>query len=250
MPAHTKRIDRVKLLIYLLTAGCAVVLYSNFSSPLITPDAAGRLPFLSNLFGDLPGDLPEYSIRFFLSFFLLGIIPLCVTLVFRERVISLGFQRPQSFFRPRLFFFIAGAAVLGGYAGSLFPEFAAFYPYSSTLVDLSRDHGMSVFILHGAIYFLCYYLPWEFFFPFVKELFPRYELSDQVTPAMLAVASFQIIPSAMLHFGHPVSESLGAVLFGLCAGWFTLKTRSVWPALVFHAVMGISLDFFLFIKAG
>jgi len=254
MPANRNSIGRVKLLIYLLAAGIGVVLYSHFSNPLITAGAAG-MPTLFGTLVKLPGDLPQYTNRFFLSFLLLGVVPFFVTLVFREKPALLGFRRPRSFFRPPLFFFIAGAAVLGGYAGSRSAEFASFYPYSSTMVELAAEQGLAVFFLHGALYFLFYYVPWEFFFrgflifPFVRELVPGFEDSKRVTPRMLAIASFQVIPSALLHFGHPVSESLGAVVFGLAAAWFALKTRSIWPALVFHGVMGISLDFFLFLKA-
>jgi membrane protease YdiL (CAAX protease family) len=245
-----KRVRNYKLTILLLVAACVVVIYSHFTARLASPS-----PIFGTLFEGLPGDLPSYSSRFLLSLLLLGLIPLATVLLLGESVKGLGFRFPASPFRPRLFFLLAGAAVLAGYASSTLPEISGFYPYSKTMVTIFRDEGIKVLFLHGALYFLFYYVPWEFFFrgflilPFLKAVQPDRDISSPISPVLLAVASFQIIPSALLHFGHPVSESLGAVVFGFCAGWFVVKTRSIWPGLVFHAAAGISIDIFLFLKA-
>ena len=81
-------------------------------------------------------------------------------------------------------------------------------------------------------------------FPFLGEQ------SNSVSGKALLIASFQVIPSSLLHFGHPGSETIGAVFLGFIAGWITVKTRSIIPALLFHAASGIALDLAIVLGQG
>jgi membrane protease YdiL (CAAX protease family) len=66
--------------------------------------------------------------------------------------------------------------------------------------------------------------------------------------ALLAVACLQALPSTLLHFGHPWSETLAALPFGLAAGWLALATGSILPGLALHAAAGLFLDLFILLR--
>ena len=66
---------------YIALASFSCLLYSAFTPPLLSSEAASRLP----LVGSLPGDLPGYWTRFILSFLLLGLAPALMALAFREK---------------------------------------------------------------------------------------------------------------------------------------------------------------------
>jgi membrane protease YdiL (CAAX protease family) len=67
-------------------------------------------------------------------------------------------------------------------------------------------------------------------------------------PSLLAVACLQALPSTLLHFGHPWSETLAALPFGLAAGWLALATGSILPGLALHAAAGLFLDLFILLR--
>ena len=67
-------------------------------------------------------------------------------------------------------------------------------------------------------------------------------------PSLLAVACLQALPSTLLHFGHPWSETLAALPFGLAAGWLALATGSILPGLTLHAAAGLFLDLFILLR--
>lgn len=112
--------------------------------------------------------------------------------------------------------------------------------------------------MHLLAYVVLYYLPWEFLFRGVLAVLPvgvfrqfakENGTSSVPVEALLLIASIQIIPSAILHVGHPVTETLGAVVFGVIAAFFAVKTGSVVPGLILHAAVGLSLDTVVIIRA-
>jgi membrane protease YdiL (CAAX protease family) len=52
----------------------------------------------------------------------------------------------------------------------------------------------------------------------------------------------------LLHVGHPLSETLGAIPFGLALGVLALRTRSILPGLLLHAAIGLATDTTLVMK--
>ena len=140
------------------------------------------------------------------------------------------------------------ASVAIGFVGSRSKSLASFYPYAESLAQLVTRWGWWVFAAHALGYLVLFYLPWEFLLrgllilPFVEEA----EIgTKRPSGAALGIACLQAIPSSLLHFGHPLTESLLAVPFGAFLGWLVLRTGSVLPGLLLHAASGIALDFFI-----
>ena len=226
-------------------AGPALIAYTYLTPPLIDPGLAVRMPWI----GRLPGDLPAYALRFACSFLLLGLLPLIFALALGERPGDLGLRRPRRL-RPRWAYPLLALAILAGvYIGAYSPALFSYYPYSRTL---ALAWGGGGFALHVLLYTALYYLPWELLFRGIL-LFPLVRLADRplaedglgaVTGIPLLIIILQAIISALLHFGHPFSETLIAFPFGLLLGWLALRTGSLWPGLALHALAGIGQDLF------
>jgi hypothetical protein len=137
--------------------------------------------------------------------------------------------------------------------GAYDPGLYSYYPYSHYIRMRAASGAFGFYLLHALAYALLYYLPWELFFrgvlilPFVGHFEPDPHRWLR-RPYLFALASFQIIPSAMLHIGHPLGESMGAVAFGLLAAYFVLKTRSIVLPLVLHIAAGLVLDLAIILR--
>ena len=231
----------------LAVAGAGLVAYTYLTPPLGAPRLAASLPGI----GTLPGDLPVYAWRFLLSFLVLGALPLAAALALGERPAGLGLRWPRALSRRWVFPLLLAVVVLGSLAGAYNAPIFGYYPYSRTLTE-SRPGGAAGFLLHAVLYIALYYLPWELLFRGIL-VFPLLRLVDGrgeagFQPALLAVACLQALPSTLLHFGHPWSETLAALPFGLAAGWLALATGSILPGLALHAAAGLFLDLFILLR--
>lgn len=258
---HLFRSPWLKSTAYLGLASFSCVLFTAFSPPILTAEAASSLP----LIGSLPGDLPGYWMRFALSFILLGLAPAALAALFREKPASLGINFKTAILRSPIFWLCVPVALLVGAIGALSPDLGSYYPYSRDLIERTRVSGFAPLLGHYAAYFFLYYVPWEFFFrgfllfPFAlaaKEARGRCtpEGGDEAAgPSMNgivipALVLFQTLPSAMLHVGHPLSELAGAVVAGIGFGILAWKTRSIIPGLILHTAIGFGTDGFIVLK--
>ena len=237
-------------------AAAALSLYAYF-----LPDAPGGEAVLHARWISSPafaesGDVIPYLLRFCSSFLFLGLFPLiaCAVLLPRTQGRSLpamiGLCRPvYGLFSWKPFLPLLLTCIIVGALGSGDAALASYYPYSKTLTVDSAS--IPLFALHALSYVLLFYIPWELLFRgiFILPLL-NYLLEDpgKIDSRALTLASLQMIPSALLHFGHPISESLGAVVFGAVAGFTVLHYRSIWPAVILHASSGLALDLTLTLK--
>ncbi|MBN1686914.1 MAG: CPBP family intramembrane metalloprotease [Spirochaetales bacterium] len=193
-----------------------------------------------------------YVQRFALAFLLLGALPGLAARISGYRLRDLGVRKPRLRFAPA---WLAAALVAGGIvglAGASSPALAEYYPYDSGLAERVAQYGAWPFLAHLGAYFFFYYLPWELLFRGVLIFSLLDESIDNATTdgKTLFIASIQVIPSALLHIGHPAAESVGAVFLGFAAAWVTVKTKSIAPVLLFHAAAGIFLDLAIVLRAG
>jgi membrane protease YdiL (CAAX protease family) len=231
-------------------AGLGMVGYIYLKPPLFPPDSIRRLPWI----GNLPGDLPAYALRFLCSFLLFGLLPLIVALALGERPAGLGLRLPRPLRLRWLYPLLSGLILVGVFIGAYNPALSVFYPFSRTL---TLAWGGGGFVVHVLLYVMLYYLPWELLFrgillfPFVRLVdrrFPERALSGaSVIPLLIAV--LQAIPATLLHFGHPLPETLIALPFGILLGWLALRTGSLLPGLALHVLAGIGQDLFNTLRA-
>jgi membrane protease YdiL (CAAX protease family) len=225
-------------------AGVGLVGYASVTPPAAGPEVFAWLKPLATM----TGDFPQYAWRFCASFLLLGLLPLAGALAVGEKPRDLGLSWPRSVTTWWVWALVAVVSLGIAVAGAYTPVTAAYYPYSKSLLQRIAERGFGVFGLHAALYLLLYYLPWELLFRGIL-VFPVLRLAGNAEPsALICLASLQSVPSALLHFGHPPVESLGAVAFGVAAGYMTYRSRSILPALFIHAGVGIVQDLLLALR--
>jgi len=209
---------------------------------------AGIIPGLS-YFQNIHGDLPVYISRFILSFLLFAIIPLGYMKLSGNNLSFLGLNRVKhNFFKDRIYLVLLLVSITIGISSSFDQALSGYYPYSKTLTDLASQKNGLYFIVHLLSYIVFYYIPWEIFFRgfLVFPFLPQKEMkSEGIDPGLLMIAAFQVIPSSIIHFGHPITETIGAIPFGIICAWLVIKYKSILPGLILHAVTGVTMDFFI-----
>ena len=223
----------------LISISClGIVLFANLTSPFVSDSFYLKVPLINKL----AFDLPQYAGRFLSSFLFLGLMPLISAFALKFKAGQIGIAKPLIVKKKLFWIFLISSSVILGALSSLDKGVNSFYPYSKAFPELILKYGWAMIFIHPISYFLFYYLPWEILFRGVL-IFPFID-SGKLSPIIF----MQVIPSAMLHFGHPFSETLSAIVFGTFAAILAVKTRSIIPGLIFHAVLGISLDLTLIIS--
>lgn len=112
---------------------------------------------------------------------------------------------------------------------SFTPSFQKKYPFWDHAGD-SVAHFIAF-----EIPYMFQFLSLEAFFRgfFIFALFKRFGYYSVV---------IMTIPYCMIHFGKPVTETLGAVAAGLLLGYLALKSKSWLPGAMLHCGVGLTMD--------
>jgi len=171
---------------------------------------------------------------FLACLFLLGVIPaLIVKMVFREKLADYGVQLGHRARTFRTFLACAPVVLLVACVASKGPAIVGYY-------ESHKSAGASpcMFGFHACMY-MAFYLGWEFHF----RGFLQFGLQESLGQANAVL--IQVLASALLHIGTPVSEMYAAVVVGILWGILAFRTRSLLSGLLQHALLGISLDWFI-----
>lgn len=209
----------------------------------------GRFPFYDEHFASrfaLWGD-PEATRAVYTyvnCFLLLGVIPaLIVKLVFREKLSDYGVQLGDWRRGLRALLMLAPLFVLAAYVGSgkspvseylgWRPPVADFYP-----INKSAGNSAGMFGFHACTYMLLY-LGFEFHY----RGFVQFGLRDSV--GEINALLVQVTASVFINLGKTPNETFGAILCGFLWGILAFRTRSILSGMLQHALLGLSLDFFI-----
>lgn len=171
---------------------------------------------------------------FTLTLVAMGVVPgLLARPVLGRSPFSLGLGLGDVRWILRILAFGLPAAVVAGWVGTGSSAMAAVYPLGGAV---TRDPA--VFAMHAGFY-LIYYLGFEYLF----RGFLLLGTKDEIGPT--AANLLQACLAMAFHFGKPGNEMLAAFPASLLFGWATLRTGSLWCALIVHWVVGVSLDWFM-----
>ena len=234
----------------------AVLLIAGICAVLFMYGAYGSVPEVEQLIiralPSMPRDMDGYLAVFFSAFLFLGLVPTIATRVLGFNLREIGMAMPVGQ-RPALL--LLGLALSGAIVGGIGAQFAPlknFYPLSRRLIDFASEYGSWTTIVHIAAYVCLFYLPWELFFRGILILPLIGTNQNSGSPpasSYMVIAGMQALPSALLHIGHPLTETIGSVFFGLAAAYFVVRTKSVFPSLCFHAAVGVALDVVIIAQA-
>lgn len=168
------------------------------------------------------------------AFLLLGLLPLAIIKFwFKEPLSSYGLRIGDwKFWIPAAF--IVGLIMVGlAYPSAKDPKFLAEYPLYKGVGD-----STAIFAAHCIVY-LFFYTGWEIFF----RGFVQYGLLSRF--GAWGAILVQSALSCLAHIGKPDSEIFSSLLGALVWGIMVFRSKSIWPAIITHWMLGISLDFFI-----
>lgn len=198
----------------------------------------GRLPFYRAEVGPLLlADADPATFDFYGYWFLAAasivtrmLLPLAVIVfVFRQRPAEYGYRVRGTRGLAWIYLGLLALMVPLLYVASGQAAFQQKYP----LYDYASD-SLSTFVVYELSYVLVFLSGESFWRGFmVFGLAPKLGLYSLIVMA---------IPYAMVHFGKPFPEALGAILTGVVLGWLALKHQSFWLGVALHSSIGIVMD--------
>jgi len=194
--------------------------YLNYLTPVFSPFGNKELTSVLYIFSS--------------SLVLLGLLPaLMIKFIFHESLSFYGVRFGDWQFGVKAFLILAPLMIALTYLSSRMESFAAEYP-------LYKGAGASLYnFMTYSLFYLVYYLGWEFFFRGYMQFGLRRRLGDW--NAIL----IQTLASCLLHIGKPDAEIFSSILGGIVWGMVVFRTRSLLPVLLLHWLLGISLDAFI-----
>jgi membrane protease YdiL (CAAX protease family) len=168
------------------------------------------------------------------AFFLLGVVAIAVIkFVFKESLTEYGLQIGDwKFWIPAAL--VVGAVMIAlAYPSSKDPKYIAEYPLYK-----GAGNSMQTFAIHAIAYFI-FYLGWEIFF----RGFMQSGLTGRF--GIWSAILVQVALSCIVHIGKPDSEIYSSILGGLVWGIMVYRSKSIWPSITTHWILGISLDYFI-----
>ncbi len=198
----------------------------------------GRLPFYRaviqpTFFPEVEPTLAELYGYYYLAFSSIltrMIIPLgIILLVFRDHPRNFGFRLRGTKSLAKIYVvLLAGMLPLMVLASGM-ASFQAKYP----LYDYAH-HSLWHLLVYEVAYVLVFLSGEAFWRGFlIFSLAPVFGLYSLLIMA---------IPYAMIHFGKPFPESMGAIAAGVILGAIALKHRSFWFGVALHASIGVGMD--------
>jgi membrane protease YdiL (CAAX protease family) len=172
--------------------------------------------------------------NYFSAFFLLGIIAIAVIkYIFKESLADYGLQIGDWKFWIPAALIVGTVMVALSYPSAKDPQYIAEYPLYKGAGD-----SMQMFAIHAVAY-LIYYFGWEMLF----RGFMQFGLTDRF--GVWGAIFVQVALSCIVHIGKPDSEIYSSILGGLVWGIMVYRSKSIWPSIITHWVLGISLDYFI-----
>ena len=218
---------------YILIFSCIILfLYCYF----------GSFSFFEKTFANIENidfwKIIYHNFMSFLLFFVIG--AMFVKFVLKEKLINFGITAGNYKLGLKLILIAIPIAFLCGLSCILDKDMTATYP----LINFGIYGEFWQIFLYYLSYFL-YYLGWEFLFRGIL-----YFASEKKCGVMGAILISTLI-SALIHtsigaFGKPMLETLSAIPAGLIFGYIASKTKSIWPTLIIHFLIGVSTDMCIF----
>ncbi len=140
-----------------------------------------------------------------------------------------------------------GLCFLAIYLGNFADDYLSYYRKGASIELLRKLGRFERFMMFTASTLIA----WEIFhrgfllgslrYCFTKHLQIQQRSSDII--AMLFVASFE----ALFHIKKPMHESIPLIFASLILSWLTIRTKSLWPALIIHLAIEVIFGYSAFI---
>ncbi len=180
--------------------------------------------------------IPSWTYHFIATSIFLGVIPFIIQVIFLKKQSKLNRYRfnisEHNKINYSVLLFLSLLFIALSYNASEQLLFKQEYPYDKNLAGGN-------FFLYSLFYVIFYYLPWEYFYrQFIQTTLLEFS-------SLAYAISFQVLASSLAHIGKPPTETYGAIMGGIIWGYWAHQNKSILFPLITHAILGISLDFFI-----
>ncbi len=183
----------------------------------------------------LPNDQNIRINQFIIFFFLTFIIPaLYIILAMKKPLSDFGLRIGNSKWGIKSLLLIPLLIIPVLYFGVRVPELQSEYPLAKSLLK-----DQSNVLIYELLYFVFYYIAWEFFF----RGFILFGLKDKF--GVFNAILIQTISSCLVHIDKPEGEIFGSIIAGIVLGIIAVRTKSIWYVVILHGAIGIITDLFI-----
>jgi len=158
-------------------------------------------------------------------------LPICYVLFSRRKLSEIGWRLtfPKKHLKVYLFLaFIIVPVIIIAATTERFQNTYPFFKFNPLI------HSWQHFAIWETGY-MFQFVAVEFFFRgFLLFGFARF-----IGPYAVYVA---VIPYCMIHFGKPLPETIGAIIAGIVLGKMALASKSIFPGILIHCLVGFLMD--------
>ena len=177
----------------------------------------------------------------FLLFFVFGTI--FVRFVLKQKNSEMGIKK----FKLKPWGIVCLVAIIPAILCGVFSSFDLQMLQTYPLINFNIYFEPWQIILYYTSY-ICYYIGWEFLFRGILYF------SSEKKCGVLGAILITTLISALIHtsiagFGKPMLETLSAIPAGFIFGYVASKSRSIYPSLIIHFLIGLSTDLCIFLLA-
>lgn len=227
----------------------------------------GDMAILTSLFGEgwtekITFHLPwgEQLVSFIAGFLLMVAIPcLIIKFIFKENIKDYGLGLPEKEQKQKAtvaFFSLLGIALPLVFLASFDKGMQQEYPLFTQRVDghvtWTITHWWE-FVIYEFIYLL-FFITIEFSFRGyllfgLDSIRITHEIGNrqQVSIQRFGIYSIliQMLAYTTWHYGKPVPEMIGTIIWGVCVAAVALRIKSIWPIIISHWLFNVFLDLLL-----
>jgi membrane protease YdiL (CAAX protease family) len=164
-------------------------------------------------------------------YFFYFLIPICYVLFNKIKLEEVGWRLsvPKKHFK--IYFFIVILIVPVIIVAATTERFKYTYPFFKFNPEI---HSWNQFIIWEVGY-MFQFVAVEFFF----RGFLLFNISRIIGNSAVY---FSLLPYCMIHFGKPLPETIGAIVAGIVLGKMALASRSIFPGILIHCIVGCLMD--------
>ncbi|MDZ7261764.1 MAG: CPBP family intramembrane metalloprotease, partial [candidate division KSB1 bacterium] len=244
----------------------SIILWSSFVL-LLFWGFHGDMAILTSLFGEgwtetITFHLPwgKQLVSFIVGFLLVVVIPcLIIKFVFKEKLRDFGLGLPEKDQKQKAigaFFSLLVITSVMVFFASFDKGMQHHYPLFTQRVD-----GEVVWTITRWWEFIVYEFIYLLFFITIEFAFRGYllfglhsiKINSQIekrtqTPVLrfgIYSILIQMLAYTPWHYGKPVPEMIGTVIWGVCVAAIALRIKSIWPIIIPHWLYNILLDWLI-----
>lgn len=241
----------------------SIILWSSFVL-LMLWGFHGDMAILRHIFGEgwidtITFHLPwgEQLVSFGVGFLLVVVVPcFFIKFVFKEKIRDYGLGLPPKDQKRKswvAFFSLLGITSIFVFIASFDKATQLEYP-----LFVQRVNGEVIWTITRWWEFIIYEIIYLLFFVTIEFAFRGYLLfglhsiklvprsKDRQQPSILRFGLYAILIQMLVyttwHYGKPVPEMIGTIIWGICVAAIVLRIKSLWPIIISHWLYNILMD--------